>query len=107
MTNRITPIIDIEDRYIPLIKSGNKTTSIRKGIRFYPKGKSVFLGKKEEIEIDITTIEYKSFDKFKLIDAKHDGFENLNDLWKALISYYSDLTKEEILTIIKFKCISG
>ncbi|MDQ1770564.1 ASCH domain-containing protein [Labilibaculum sp. A4] len=92
-----------EDFYIPVLK-GSKTQTARideacpelgTGTAIFDHGKS--------IPIEITSVSYKSFDEMSLEEAHKDGFKSKDELWYALLTFYPDLQKSDLLMLVEFK----
>ncbi len=97
--------INFDKEYVDLIIKGEKTTTVRRGIKSYPVGKLVEL-----------TVNYKPFTiaKVKKVvvkrvkeltdeDAKRDGFNSREELISALKRIYGDIAEEEFVTIVHFE----
>ena len=100
-------IIEIDDDYIDLIRTGEKSTTIRMGKRDYKTGLSIFFSEKRSIILEITAIEYQMFSEINESDAIKDGFNSLNELVDNLHVYYPALNKTDIVTIVSFKLYGG
>lgn len=93
----------LADEYIPLVESGVKTSTIRKGLRdFYP-GQTIALkatDSGEEIFFHVAYVTYKFAEDLNEEDARRDGFSDFRALWAALSEIYPDLEPENFVTIV-------
>ncbi len=92
-----------EDFYIPVLK-GSKTQTARfdepvpelgAGTAIFDHGKS--------IPIEITAVSYKNFEEMSLEEVHKDGFKSKDELWYALLTFYPDLQKSDLLMLVEFK----
>jgi len=97
--------INFDEEFVDLIIKGEKTTTVRRGIKSYPVGRLVEL-----------TVNYKPFTlaKVKKVvvkrvkeltdeDAKRDGFNTRDELISALKRIYGDIADDEFVTIVHFE----
>ena len=107
MNVTLTPTLEINDKYIPDIRTGKKQSTIRRGVRAYPKGECILRGKREQVRVKIHRIGHNFFKDLMPVEAKADGFDSLDTLWQELTTYYPNLKKDEHLTIVRFSYVSG
>lgn len=96
-----------KEYYMPIL-TGEKTQTLRKNKKRIRPGETVraiFPGTEMQCKLKITKIGYKQFKYLNDNDAELEGFENLDELKKALLSIYSNLDKFDRLYYYRFKCI--
>ena len=110
MTRNEMNLIMIASKFEGDLRTGKKTTTVRKGRRTYTLGEGVFklipiMDASTDIPIVIESITYMSFGDLTEEIAKTDGFDNLDELKSELLGFYSDLTKEDEVTVVGFSVI--
>ncbi len=106
---KITILNDIifNDRYMPMLISGKKTTTVRAGIRDYPPGYyNAFNDNKSKcILIRVVKTEIT---KFGLLDdslASTDGYDSIDQLKEELLQFYPDLIDDSPMTTVVFEVV--
>ncbi len=87
------------------IKGGEKRATLRLGIKDYKEGERVIVRCGTTIlgVGVITKVSFKRFSELKEEDAKIDGFDNLDDLRKALNKFYGEFSDDAIFTQLFFE----
>jgi ABC-type phosphate/phosphonate transport system ATPase subunit/GNAT superfamily N-acetyltransferase len=97
------PLLRIDSSYLEWIKTGRKTSTLRKGrLRISP-GLLLLEGGGEILAV---TVEETSYRQFRTLDenvARSDGFSNLQALHSALHSFYPDIKDTTYFTVVKFR----
>ena len=101
--------INFDAEYVEKILKGEKTTTIRKGIKSYPVGRIVDL-----------TVNYKPFARARVSkvivkrvseltdeDARRDGFNSKEELIQALKKIYGEIKDNEFVTIVHFEVVES
>ncbi|RLE69152.1 MAG: hypothetical protein DRJ34_01490 [Thermoprotei archaeon] len=103
---RLGKVLCIKKKYLKLIFSGKKTTTIRRGI-IKPKHRRVYLhsGGKIVGELEIKSVKYLTVKDLTERDARKDGFENKEELLDGLKKFYPDLNEDDYITILEFKLV--
>lgn len=103
---RLGKILCIKKKYLKLILSGEKTTTIRRGI-IKPKHKRVYLhsGGKIVGELEIKSVRYLTVGDLTEKDARRDGFKDKEELLNGLRKFYPDLNEDDYITILEFKLV--
>lgn len=101
--------INFDPEFTPLILSGAKRTTIRKGIRSYPVGNLVELTveSKPFAVAKVRKVVVKRISELSEEDAKNDGFESLEDLLQTLRKIYGVIKEDEFVTVVHFELVSG
>jgi len=101
--------INFDPEFVPLIISGSKKTTIRKGIKSYPVGKVVELtsDSKQFAMAKVRKVVVKRVSELSEEDAKIDGFDSREDLIKALRRIYGDINDSEFVTIVHFEVLKS
>ncbi len=96
--------IMVKGKYVDLILSGKKKSTIRLG-RWIPKYEEVtFHGGGRPFAIArITNVTYKKFSELTEEDAKKDGLSSLDELKNELKRVYGDINEDDWVTIIDFE----
>jgi len=101
-----TNVIVFDPRYAEDLKSGRKCYTIRLGKRDLQPGeirRATCRG--EEFDLYIKAVEFKHVEQLTSLDARKDGFENVQDLISVLENYYPGLRPDDLLTIINFHLV--
>jgi len=94
-----------EDFFIPVLKgSKTQTARIDEPIPELGLGTAIF-GNGKSIPIEIISISHKNFKELSLEEVHKDGFKSKDELWYALLTFYPDLLKTDLLMLVEFKCI--
>jgi len=98
--------LSIKSEYLESILSGDKVTTIRKGI-ITPKYTRVLLhsGGKIVGEVEIESVRYLQVKDLTRKDALRDGFKSREELLEKLKKHYPDLSPEDWVTILEFRLI--
>lgn len=96
--------INFEAEFIPLILSGAKKTTIRRGIRSYPVGKVV------ELTVDgkpfamakVRKVVIKRISEINDEEAMIDGFFGREELIRALKKIYGEISDSDFVTVVHF-----
>src|ERR1700691_3657004 len=94
--------ISLAPQYLPLVRNGTKTTTIRRGHRKFPLGATTIKSSTGDEPVFVTDVRHVRLSDITHEDAKADGFESLADLRDALTSFYSGLRYDEPMTIVRF-----
>lgn len=98
--------IDLDKKFIPLVRTGVKTQTVRQGKRdHYLLGETLLITDKVNLKIYINEIHYKAFNKLTEQDAILDGFSSLEELRGVLLGFYPDTKEEDTVTVVKFDYI--
>lgn len=101
------PYLKLAAEYIPAIRTGRKTTTIRKGRKTFDH-ESILLKSRSAFEaVKITEVKHTLFKCLTEEDARKDGFTSLEELKFALLKYYPDLRDDGWVTIICFELLSN
>ena len=94
-------LIFVKGHYLPLIASGQKTSTIRpwKVCRLRPGGTLVFNGK---ITTVITQVEQRRLGDLTAADIKADGFASRADFERAFHEHYPASTPNTVVWILRF-----
>lgn len=98
-------VVPLARRFLPLVRSGTKTSTIRRGVRSWMVGPAVLRSNGEEVNIRITEIRITTAASLTDGDAVRDGFGSLDELLDALKDFYPDLSASDKLTIASFTVI--
>ncbi|MCD6154317.1 MAG: ASCH domain-containing protein [Candidatus Verstraetearchaeota archaeon] len=100
--------IKFRKKYIKLILSGEKTTTIRKGIiKAREREVTVCSNGKPICRAEILNLQYKRLKDLTDEDAERDGFRDLLELLQELENIYGDIDPFDWFTIIKFRVKNG
>ncbi|MEM4472670.1 MAG: ASCH domain-containing protein [Archaeoglobaceae archaeon] len=99
--------INFDAEFIPLILTGEKRTTIRKGIRSYPVGKVVELTveNKPFAMAKVKKVVVKRVSELSDEDARSDGFSSKEELLNALKRIYGEILDSEFVTIVHFEVL--
>uniref|UniRef100_A0A7J2TLS3 ASCH domain-containing protein n=1 Tax=Archaeoglobus fulgidus TaxID=2234 RepID=A0A7J2TLS3_ARCFL len=99
--------INFDPEFVPMILSGAKKTTIRRGIRSYPVGKAVELtvDNKTFALAKIKKVVVKRVSELSDEDAKSDGFSSREELLNALKRIYGDVNDSEFVTVVHFEVL--
>lgn len=99
--------ISFEDQYMPMLVSGEKTTTVREGIRSYPPGfYNAFNNNKTKcVLIRVTKTEITKYGLLDDTRAATDGFNSTDQLKEELLKYYPYLTDDSPMTTIFFEVV--
>ena len=99
--------INFDEEYVKMILSGEKKTTIRKGLKNYPVGKIVEFTANNKVfcKARILKAVVKRLKELNDKDAMEDGFKNKEELVKALKKIYGDFRDDEFVTIVHFEVV--
>ncbi len=98
-------ILPLAKRFLPLVRSGAKTSTIRKGVRPWTPGPAVIVSSGQRVQVRITNIRFACLSSLTEADAIKDGFESLTELLQTLVSFYPDLLPSDEVTIASFRTL--
>lgn len=96
-------VLPVAKRFLPLVRGGKKTTTIRMGTRPYPIGPAVLRSNGEDLKVFITGVRFTTTASLTKGDAETDGFESLAGLLQTLKEFYPDLLPSDSVTITSFR----
>jgi len=100
--------LSISAEYLPLIRSGRKSTTIRRGRLSISKGMFLLTARTTDfVSVNVTDIKHTRFKCLTEEDARKDGFKSLTELERVLLKYYPDLSDNSWVTIVSFDTSSG
>jgi len=94
----------LEDRFMNLVKVGEKTSTVRRGVRPFTPGEVLTLEGTggDNLGVFITEVTFKMVEDLTDADARADGFEDSDELLEVLEGIYGALTPSETVTVIRF-----
>lgn len=95
--------VALADQYFLLIKSGQKTTTVRYGKRNYKIGCCEFYSDNYNAQVNVEKVEYKQFKELNESDALTDGFSCLDELKGALKGFYPNVKDDDVVTKVTFR----
>ena len=96
-------VIPLAKRFLPFVRSGAKTSTIRQGVRSWTVGPAIINSHGEEIKVCITEVRFASVASLTDADALKDGFKSLCELLQALREFYPNLSPSDKITIASFR----
>jgi hypothetical protein len=102
---KVSPVMEhikLDRVYIGDVFSGNKITTIRKGIRKYKNSISIFITNDIEIPIRICSTYITEMRHLTKEDAIRDGFKSREKLIEALNNHYPHMQQDDDVTIVRF-----
>lgn len=105
--SRLGKFLNFKKEYLERVLEGGKVTTIRRGI-VTPSHDRVYLtcNGKALGEARISSLRFVRLRDLTDIDAKRDGFENKDELLKALRQIYPDISQEDWVTIITLEDVT-
>ena len=97
------PTLPIAAEYLSAIRTGCKSTTIRKGKPSIKKGRLLLTARTGFVSVNVTDVKVTRFSCLTDVDANKDGFASLAELQKALTKHYPDLGDNNWVTIIYFE----
>lgn len=94
--------ISLSRSLIPLVLSGKKTSTIRRGRRSYNLGYAEIVSEEIRIPVTITRVTHSNP---KLLDesvVRSEGYASLSELLTQLRTFYPDLSDSNDVTIVWF-----
>ena len=95
-------VLDLADKFLPLVFDGRKRTTVRKGQRTIKKGPALLRSEEQTLPIKIVGKHYKKYSELTREDAVRDGFNSLQELRDALHEFYPDLADSDTVTVVEF-----
>ncbi|WP_339383587.1 GNAT family N-acetyltransferase [Oculatella sp. LEGE 06141] len=100
--------LGIAAKYLPLVRSGQKRSTARKGRLKFKQGLLLLSAKTGDFEtVNVTGVRHTRFRCLTEEDAHEDGFTSLSELQKALLEHYPDLSADGWVTIVSFNTSCG
>jgi len=93
--------------FISEVRRGNKTATIRPGIKQFEPGLLVLRSDKEMMTVRIVETVHKKFSELTNDDARREGMTDADVLRKSLMCIYPRLNSKSMLTIIRFESLCG
>ncbi len=97
------PSLSISAEYLPTIRSGLKTTTIRKGRLHIDTGLLLLTTRVDFEAVNVVGTRQTPLRCLTDEDARKDGFQNLADLQQALRRHYPNLTLNSWVTVVAFE----
>jgi hypothetical protein len=94
--------LPLKSEFIPLVRAGAKRSTVRAGRRRIGPGPAEIVSGNVRIPIRITLVEHKPFGALTHADALADGFNSRDDLYKALHTFYPELSDNDAVSVIHF-----
>ena len=103
----MTKYLNFSEDFTEKIKKGEKTATLRLGVKDYHEGEEVIIraGSEELGYAKIIAVRLKKFSEITEEDAKIDGFKNKEDLKKELERFYGKFPSDAVFTQIIFELI--
>lgn len=99
-----TKTIRLLDKFMDLVISGKKTSTIRYGLVFISDSPVALMSRKRTIMVDVTHLDYsKRYKDLTEKDAHADGFESLESLKREIEKFYPQISQDDQITIIRFE----
>lgn len=98
-------VIALSPDLIAEVQTGRETATIRKGHKNYAIGPAVFDAKRAKIPIEITALQYKTFQELTAEDARLDGNVSKDELKASLKTYYPTMKNTDEVTIVHFRVL--
>ncbi|RLE46190.1 MAG: ASCH domain-containing protein [Candidatus Methanomethylicota archaeon] len=98
--------INFDPEYVNLILEGEKTTTVRRGIKSYPVGRLVELTVNNSTVFALAKVKKVVVKRVKELtdeDARRDGFGNKSELIEALRRIYGGIRDDEFVTVVHFE----
>lgn len=97
--------IALDPIFIPLVEDKVKRQTARPNRRDIPLGNAVLEAGDRDLNIEVTSVTYKTLGSVTHEEVLLDGFKNINELLKALRVYYPDISLNDEMTLIGFDYI--
>jgi hypothetical protein len=98
--------LPLSSDYRLLVKSGDKTTTVRRGDRAVLAGPALLcFGPGDEVPAAVTAVSKGKVISLSEHDAHRDGFAHRGELLMALRRHYPDLEDGEDITVLEFRCL--
>lgn len=94
----------LNSRFFPDIRTGSKTSTVRKGKRNVRVGERLVLtdNSRNRIEVEVSQVDFKRLDELTDDDARRDGFGSARDLAEVLREFYPRIRPQDVLTVVGF-----
>jgi ABC-type lipoprotein export system ATPase subunit/GNAT superfamily N-acetyltransferase len=102
-TSAAPPILRVSPEYLPAIRRGRKTSTIRKGRLTLNQGLLLLVSKNDTEAVNVVGTRYTQVRNLTEADAVKDGFADLPELRTALQKHYPDLRETSWVTIVSFE----
>ena len=101
----VPPVIRFGADYLPLVRSGRKTTTVRLGKSALPGPAKLIFELEDEVTLDaaVTRVVPKRADELDDADALADGFRDREELWERLRIHYPDISPNDLVAIVHFE----
>lgn len=104
----MSDLLLLNEEFMPLVESGAKTSTIRRGHRAYRVGQELMIGQKYAgYFVYVTDVEHLTHGDLTGAHAERDGFEDLGELHRALFEIYGELPDDAPMTLIGFEMQSA
>ena len=99
--------INFDPEYVDIILNGEKTTTIRKGIKSFQVGRIVefTVNNKVFALARVKKVVIKRVKELTDLDALRDGFQDRISLIKALRRIYGEIKDHEFVTVVHFEIV--
>jgi ASC-1-like (ASCH) protein len=95
--------IQLASGFISLVKTGEKTTTVRRGHRPYSLGPAVLLARNQKIAIEILGVRHTVFEELDAEDAVADGYSSVDAFRTGIEVFYPGIRQDEEVTVVKFR----
>ncbi|WP_290596813.1 MULTISPECIES: ASCH domain-containing protein [unclassified Archaeoglobus] len=101
--------INFDAEFVDRIISGEKITTVRRGIKSYPVGRIVELTANGErfALAKVKKVVIKRLKELTEEDARRDGFESRDALLSTLKRIYGEIKDEEFVTVVHFEVVKS
>jgi hypothetical protein len=96
-------IIPLAKEFLPLVRAGSKTSTIRRGTLRWATGPARLVSGSDQILVEITHIRHTSLGSLTEADAVKDGFASLELLVTTLGRFYPAIKSADPVSIVSFK----
>jgi hypothetical protein len=95
-------VLRLASEFLPLVREGRKTATIRAGNRRLPVGAAEIVAGSERFPIVVKDVRVTRFGALSEVDADRDGFSDVDGLREALLRFYPTLGEDSEVTVIEF-----
>jgi hypothetical protein len=92
----------LSPKFIPLVLSGAKTSTIRAGRRDYQIGPAFIASGPTLIDVDVTSVRYTTAGELTEDDARREGYSGTLELISVLREFYPTLMENTPVTVVRF-----
>lgn len=96
------PILTVKRRYLALIRSGEKTSTIRLTCKVQPGDVLTFTDYRDSVRTRCQSVERLRVQDLTDAHARADGFDTRVDLLAALHAHYPDLSPKAGVWVVRF-----